>query len=112
MPEAARRETVIASCRHCHRAYWRYRRDHPPAGFCSTPHAELGGKGTPRGVPQLPQEIRLQMQVHRREEHFGCTPLEWHDCARCEELEAAYADSISYHALIEAAHSQPAARAG
>jgi hypothetical protein len=88
---------MIATCLHCHAPYWRYRRDHPPAGFCSNPHAAAGAKRKPGHTPVLPEEILREMRHHRFEAHMTTSPLTWHNCERCDELEGAYAESLMYH---------------
>jgi hypothetical protein len=88
---------MIANCQHCHVCYWRFRRDHPPAGFCSCPCAELGPTRKQGPAPDLPEEILRAMRWHRLEAHDSTSALTWHDCERCEELEEAYAESLLYH---------------
>ena len=36
---------MISLCHSCHTNYWRYRRDHPPRGYCSYP-CFVAGLGT------------------------------------------------------------------
>jgi len=103
----------VVLCRCCKNHYWRYRRDHPPAGYCSVPHAELGMKRKPGIAPRTPESIMREMRRHRIEIHGDPDPLEWwEDCAICDELEGAYAESLSYSALLQAAIEGPIARAG
>jgi hypothetical protein len=88
---------MIATCRHCHGVFWRYRKDHPPAGFCSVPHAELGPTKRPEAIPLHPSDVVLLMRQHRRLEHGSDSLLTQFDCERCEQIEELYAESLVFH---------------
>jgi hypothetical protein len=88
---------MIATCQHCHSPFWRYRKDHPHAGFCSVPHAELGPTKPPKPVPLSPAELVAMMREHRIEEHDSTSLLMEFNCQRCDELEEAYAASLLFH---------------
>lgn len=88
---------MICSCQHCHLEFWRYRRDWPPPGFCSYPHFLAGAKRLPAPAPDLPEEILREIKRHRWEAHDTTSMLAWFECPRCEELEGAYGEAISYH---------------
>jgi hypothetical protein len=92
---------MIANCRSCHHAFWRYRRDWPPAGFCCLPCFETGPK--PKEAPQdappaFPAAVLLEMRAHRVYAHNTTSILGWFEgCSRCEELETDYAASLEFH---------------
>jgi hypothetical protein len=97
---------MIASCRHCHQDYWRYRTDHPPSGFCSWPCKEMGASGK-KTAPRKTGEIRDELRLHRREEHGNPSGLNWYECNRCDELEEEYAQALAYSAILTAAIEGP-----
>jgi hypothetical protein len=88
---------VIAQCKYCRAPFWRYRRDHPPAGFCSLPCHDERRKPKLEPPPPEPHVVIRRMREHNRLIHNVDSPLlEW-DCASCRKLEAEYAASIDYH---------------
>jgi hypothetical protein len=97
---------MICTCQSCHAPFWRYRRDWPPPGFCSYPCMEVGPKKLAAPAPRLPEDVLALMRKHRLDEHaiYSAATREWtysmlsvHNCDRCEELEAEYAEAITYH---------------
>ncbi len=92
----------ISTCHHCTRSYWRFRKDHPPRGYCSNEchddHA--AGKGPEREPP--PEKIKWQMQAHRAGIHGSPSLVPWYDCLRCEELEEQFAASVEWHSARRA----------
>lgn len=68
----------------------------PPPGFCSLPCHDEHRKEAEAAPPE-PSIIVLRMRQHNLLMH-GCDSvlLEW-NCARCQELEALYSNSLSYH---------------
>ena len=88
---------MIGTCQHCHSPFWRYRKDHPPAGFCSISHAELGPRKPSKPVPLSPAELVAMMRDHRAEVHESTSLLQEFYCERCDELEEAYAASLLFH---------------
>jgi len=91
---------MIATCRSCHQAFWRYRRDHPPSGFCSLSCHAAGPTKPKRDdvLPPKPDVVLANMVRHRLYFHFTTSLLGWYaDCATCEELETDYAASLEYH---------------
>ena len=96
---------AIAECRHCKTTYWRFRRDHPPSGYCSLPHAELGpAKKKPmEPAPPKPDIVLFEYRSHRITEHRDRYFIQDHKCEECDRLEAIYADSMGYwidHPLV------------
>jgi len=93
---------MIAHCRHCHNAFWRYRRDYPPKGFCSVPCAQAGPAHITDAaalaiVPPRPETVLINFRTHRKLAHDGASILHWFpDCAACNELDADYAASLAY----------------
>lgn len=88
---------MIALCKHSHNPFWRYRRDHPPKGFCSLPCHDEHGKPKEEPIPPEPHVIVRRMREHNRLIHnVDSALLEWH-CPACERLEAEYAASIEHH---------------
>jgi len=90
---------MICTCKHCEKPFWRYRRDFPPHGFCSLPCYELGpAKAEQRKErPPIPEVVLEQMRNHRFYHHGTASILGIYDCRQCDELEADYAESLSYH---------------
>ena len=90
---------MITNCRHCKKAYWRYRGDVPPSGYCSVEcHA---AKGTKRKVYHTrPQAILGELRQHLRDFHPGADILDWIDCELCEGLQARYAEALSWETSI------------
>jgi hypothetical protein len=96
---------MIAECRHYHRPYWRYRADHPPAGFCSVPHRAKGATRKSIAPPRAPAELIRIMREHRALRHWEpnasrhreANASSWPDCETCDQMEAEYAAALSYH---------------
>jgi hypothetical protein len=88
---------MICACQSCHVNFWRYRRDWPPPGFCSLPCMEVGPKKLAPPPPILPEDVLIQIRVHRWDIHATSSILTQYECSRCEELEAEYAEAITYH---------------
>src|SRR5271165_4975648 len=80
----------------CKRPYWRYRKDFPPAGYCSVFCFE-NRKKKRREPPPEPQKVLSLMYEHRRDAHHSFSILEWFNCERCDELEQQYAESLDWH---------------
>ncbi len=87
---------AISECRHCHTAYWRYRKDHPPRGYCSTPHADAGPAKKREPKPPKPDVALFEYRAHRITEHRDPHYLQWYDCRECERMEQIYSDSMAY----------------
>ena len=89
----------IPTCRHCKRTYWRYRSGHPPAGYCSLPHAEAGPAKKQKGdpPPRKPDAVLFEYRAHRisihRDRHF----LQDWECETCETFQEEYAMSLNFH---------------
>jgi hypothetical protein len=89
---------MICTCGSCKQAFWRYRRDWPPKGYCSLPCSEAGPQNSAfTGVPALPSVILAEMKTHRSFVHETTSPLGWFDCQTCGDLEERYAASLEYH---------------
>jgi hypothetical protein len=89
---------MIVGCRHCHAPYWRYRRDHPPPGFCSVTCREQRGQARPaEPPPPEPRVILRRMREHNRLIHNVDSALLAWGCEGCAELDAEYAESLEYH---------------
>ena len=89
---------MIVTCRHCHRSFWRYRRDWPPPFSCSIScwHAQAG-KVIEAEPPLPPQDVLAAMKAHRWLRHGAISILAHIDCPYCEALEQQYAESLRYH---------------
>lgn len=87
----------VQNCGHCKTPYWRFRGDHPPKGFCSTPCHDLKKAGKKEERPQLPENALRAMMAHRAEKHGSSDVLGWYDCSECENLEKAYSESLEWH---------------
>jgi hypothetical protein len=95
---------LISACSNCHRCYWRYRRTHPPSGFCSLLCQEVklisrqqlraGKDGDGPGIPAAILEL---IRSHHRIFHRNAPDDDWPDCAECERLEALHAAAIAWH---------------
>ena len=87
----------ISDCRHCKRPYWRYRRDFPPAGYCSLPHSELGpAKKKHELPPRKPDAVLFEYRAHRISEHRDRHFLQDYECDECERMQGEYAESMNY----------------
>jgi hypothetical protein len=90
--------SMIRMCRHCQKHYWRYRRDHPPAFFCSVPCADAG-PSTGEPAPPAPSAALATLRQHLRIMHsIASSDYGLSECGRCEELEEQYAISLQWHA--------------
>jgi hypothetical protein len=88
---------MIGTCRHCHQYYWRYRRDHPPKGFCSLPHFEAGPKkATSSPAPLKPDVLISEWRSHRIADHGDSHFLQDFECDTCDYYEDRYAESLGY----------------
>jgi len=76
----------VQICRHCALPYWRYRGDHPPKGFCSTPHRD-----------QHTEQRRPKIKDHNRLIHDADSSMIAWDCKACERLQTEYAESLTFH---------------
>jgi hypothetical protein len=88
---------MIVKCRNCERDFWRYRRDHPPRGFCSQPCHDMYVFPEPERAPQTPQQVMLAIRRHRRDAHGVDSALPYFDCAVCDELEGLYAGALGHY---------------
>lgn len=97
---------MIATCQHCHADYWRYRRDHPPPGYCTVPHYYAGPARERKPKPPRPEWIHGAIREHERAEHRSpqAAPwapeqpeIKWWECEICLELDALLAESLAYH---------------
>lgn len=91
---------MIARCNHCQTLFWRYRRDHPPKGFCSIPCHDLAqekARDREDTRPPEPHVVIRRMREHNRLIHNIDSPLLQWDCEGCRRLEAEYAASIEFH---------------
>lgn len=86
---------AITACRSCKAMYWRFRKDHPPSGFCSTACAQA--KRVKDADPPVPSEVLWQMRTHRLDIHKSTSILEWFECETCSDLEKLYAKSLQFH---------------
>lgn len=89
----------ISQCRHCDKAYWRWRKDHPPRGFCSTLCRDQQATGTPPDREDTPETCIWRIRQHLHAYHDDTGMITWYDCDVCEELEEKYAASLEWHAL-------------
>jgi hypothetical protein len=83
---------MIGVCRACKSTYWRYRKDHPPSGYCSVPCHD--GATTPPAPPD-PHIVLALLRSHMRGTHQTNSLLIWPDCACCEALQARYAEALN-----------------
>ena len=90
----------VSDCSHCGNPYWRFRRDHPPSGYCSVTcfEARRSGKKKPE-PPALPQDVLMLMYRHRLQIHNSTSILADFDCEECERMEGVYAESLSWHQM-------------
>jgi hypothetical protein len=89
---------MIAKCRRCETYFWRYRRDHPPPGYCSVVcHEERGRSPVMEQPPRTAREVLRDMYSHRRRDHDSYSILAWYDCGICDRLEAEYSQSLSWY---------------
>jgi hypothetical protein len=80
----------------CKRAYVRFRRDHPPAGFCSVGCKEAHAKRHPRYDPErIPAFFVSLIRDHLEKAHHTSDVNAWFDCAECDRIQAAYAESLN-----------------
>lgn len=82
-------------CPVCHNAYWRYRADFPPRGYCSIAcwqqrHRKLA-KPAP---PENPEAVIQEFREHWLEQHQTKDLTAWFDCDTCERYEERYAVSM------------------
>lgn len=86
---------MIPLCRRCGRRYWRYKRDHPPSGYCSVSCA------TKQGRLEAPEQVNAsdvlaKIRLHRSQVHNTRELVRWWDgCATCEILEMQYVAMLS-----------------
>lgn len=77
--------------------YWKYRRDHPPAGYCSLPHAELGpAKKVLNPPPAKPDVVLFEYRAHRISIHRDRYFLQDYDCSECERIQGVYLESMAF----------------
>ena len=90
---------MIGKCRHCAGLYWRFRKDHPPPGFCSLPHAEQHAEQKPKPavVPDEPATVMKRLRDHNRLFHNADSSMLAWNCKGCERLQEEYAESLRYH---------------
>jgi hypothetical protein len=87
----------ISTCKHCKGAFWRYRSDHPPKGYCSVPHAELGpAKKVLNPPPLKPDAVLFEYRAHRISIHRDQFYLQDYDCEECERIWGVYIESMSF----------------
>ena len=91
---------MISLCHSCHTNYWRYRKDHPPRGFCSYPCYVAGPQKVKPPAPLLPAQVLELMKTHRGHVHNTDSILQFFDCEICESLEEQYAESIQYYVSV------------
>jgi hypothetical protein len=87
---------VIVQCRRCKQAYTRYRRDHPPSGYCSNDCHDRAKGQKPAAAPRQPSAVLLDIINHRRIVHGTTDLIEWFECRACDALEGEHAFSIHY----------------
>lgn len=88
----------IPTCRHCKKTYWRYRSDHPPAGYCQVRCAEAGPAKKQKGEPPpaKPDAVLFEYRAHRISAHRDRHFLQDYECEECERLQGVYAESMNY----------------
>ena len=89
----------ISQCRHCDKAYWRWRPDHPPKGFCSVLCRELCKAGATPDREETPEVAIWRIRQHLLAYHDDTNMTTWHNCDTCEELEEKYAAALEWHAM-------------
>lgn len=80
----------------CKLPYWRYRKDHPPSGYCSVPCHDHHRESKASHAAENPQVVLLRMMEHRRIKHNTDSVLTWFDCEECEILEGRYSQSLEW----------------
>ena len=88
---------AIANCSNCKRSYWRFRKDHPPARYCSVSCFETRKKRHDAEEPDTPEEVLWEMRNHRRTAHGDTSMLGWYECQTCFDLEHQYREAVDYH---------------
>jgi hypothetical protein len=90
---------LIGKCRHCDASYWRFRKDHPPSGFCSLPCSErhAGQKPKQDVAPDTPDLVMRRLKDHNRLFHNAESSMIAWNCKACDRLQEEYAESLTYH---------------
>ena len=85
---------AVCSNSKCKRAYWRYRKDHPPKRFCSVVCSQAR-----RQVEEVeaPAKILQKVYAHRLLAHGSSDILMYWGCEICDELDTEYRDSLAIH---------------
>ncbi len=99
---------AINCCQNCGNHFWRYRRDHPPKGFCSLPCAD--GLKPAGEISIWPRAALQQMHRHLLAVHGTNSVLQWFDCDECDRLQAQYAASLAFYVTDVTAEIHKAAK--
>ena len=81
-------------CPTCHRAYWRFRGDWPPRGYCSQACWQGRNKRKVKSPPESPAVVLEDYKQHRLTVHATHDIVTWIDCEVCERFEERYAVSM------------------
>jgi hypothetical protein len=82
----------VIRCGHCRAYYVRYRRAHPPAGYCSVGCFENRRR---KKIKPPPAGFLLSlMRQHRKDAHGTNDLTQWFNCPECERIEARYAAAL------------------
>ena len=81
-------------CPTCHSAYWRYRADFPPRGYCSVKCWMNRGRRQKKVKLESPVAVLDAYREHRFEVHATQNLTDWIDCEVCERYEERYAVSM------------------
>lgn len=81
-------------CPVCKKAYWRYRADFPPQGYCSVKCFEERAKRKPKQKPESVSTVLDSFREHRITVHATQDLVQWFDCEVCERYEERYAVSM------------------
>jgi hypothetical protein len=87
----------VCVCRECGNAFPRYRRDHPPKGFCSVACHDEHAKAHPPYTPgRIPLFVVSLIKEHLDKMHHTADVNAWFDgCVECDRLQASYAQALN-----------------
>lgn len=81
-------------CGTCHKHYWRFRGDFPPAGYCSVKCHDDRRKRKIKKAYEKASEVLDAYRDHRIQAHQTRDIVTWFDCDVCERFEERYAVSM------------------
>ena len=81
-------------CPTCHRAYWRFRGDWPPRGYCSQDCYLNRRRKKVRTIPETAAAVLDAFKEHRVLAHATRDLHQWFDCEVCDRFEERYAVSM------------------